>query len=216
MMKGQSMKDLMSPADYTYLSAYVKDSLGMPMMLFNKMKPITLMSLLYTKALPCSASESYEQTMVAMAKQQKKDIKGLEKIEDQMAVFDKIPDSVEAKMILDMIKNMPEQKAQFAQMVAAYKKEDLKSLSNAMSESPEWKGFEDIMLTNRNKNWIPVMETAMKESTTLFAVGAGHLYGKEGVINLLRQAGYTVTPVVQDFIQKAVVANQAYSNTNIQ
>jgi uncharacterized protein YbaP (TraB family) len=216
MMKGQSMKDLMSPADYTYLSAYVKDSLGMPMMLFNKMKPITLMSLLYTKALPCSASESYEQTMVAMAKQQKKDIKGLEKIEDQMAVFDKIPDSVEAKMILDMIKNMPEQKAQFAQMVAAYKKEDLKSLSNAMSDSPEWKGFEDIMLTNRNKNWIPVMETAMKESTTLFAVGAGHLYGKEGVINLLRQAGYTVTPVVQDFIQKAVVANQAYSNTNIQ
>jgi len=216
MMKGQSMKDLMSPADYTYLSAYVKDSLGMPMMLFNKMKPITLMSLLYTKALPCSASESYEQTMVAMAKQQKKDIKGLEKIEDQMAVFYKIPDSVEAKMILDMIKNMPEQKAQFAQMVAAYKKEDLKSLSNAMSESPEWKGFEDIMLTNRNKNWIPVMETAMKESTTLFAVGAGHLYGKEGVINLLRQAGYTVTPVVQDFIQKAVVANQAYSNTNIQ
>ncbi|MGB4773065.1 MAG: TraB/GumN family protein [Chitinophagaceae bacterium] len=215
-MKGQSMKDLMSPADYTYLTAYVKDSLGMPMMLFNKMKPITLMSLLYTKALPCSASESYEQTMVTMAKQQKKDIKGLEKIEDQMAVFDKIPDSVEAKMILDMIRQMPEQKKQFAQMVDAYKKEDLRSLSSAMSESPEWKGFEDIMLSNRNKNWIPVMETAMKESTTLFAVGAGHLYGKEGVINLLRQAGYTVTPVVQDFIQKAVVANQAYSNTNIQ
>lgn len=198
MMKGQSMKDLMSPADYTYLSAYVKDSLGMPMMLFNKMKPITLMSLLYTKALPCSASESYEQTMVAMAKQQKKDIRGLEKIEDQMAVFDKIPDSVEAKMILDMIKNMPEQKVQFAQMVSAYKKEDLKSLSNAMSESPEWKGFEDIMLSNRNKNWIPVMEGAMKESTTLFAVGAGHLYGKEGVINLLRKAGYTVTPMNQE------------------
>lgn len=216
MMKGQSMKDLMSPADYTYLSAYVKDSLGMPMMLFNKMKPITLMSLLYTKALPCSASESYEQTMVAMAKQQKKDIRGLEKIEDQMGVFDKIPDSVEAKMILDMIKQMPEQKKQFAQMVDAYKKEDLRSLSNAMSESPEWKGFEDIMLSNRNKNWIPVMEGAMKESTTLFAVGAGHLYGKEGVINLLRKAGYTVTPVVQDFIQKAVAGKQSDSNTSIQ
>jgi uncharacterized protein YbaP (TraB family) len=215
MMKGQSMKDLMSPADYTYLSAYVKDSLGMPMMLFNKMKPITLMSLLYTKALPCSASESYEQTMVAMAKQQKKDIRGLEKIEDQMGVFDKIPDSVEAKMILDMIKQMPEQKKQFAQMVDAYKKEDLRSLSNAMSESPEWKGFEDIMLSNRNKNWIPVMEGAMKESTTLFAVGAGHLYGKEGVINLLRKAGYTVTPVVQDFIQKAVAGKKSYGNTNI-
>ena len=215
-MKGKSMKDLMSPEDYSFLTAYVKDSLGMPMMLFNKMKPITLMSLLYTKALPCSASESYEQTMVAMAKQQKKDIRGLEKIEDQMGVFDKIPDSVEAKMILDMIRQMPEQKKQFAQMVDAYKKEDLKSLSNAMSESPEWKGFEDIMLSNRNKNWIPVMEGAMKESTTLFAVGAGHLYGKEGVIHLLRQAGYTVTPVVQDFIQKAEAGKQSYNHTNIQ
>ena len=211
-MKGKSMKDLMSAEDYTYLTAYVKDSLGMPMMLFNKMKPITLMSLLYTKALPCSASESYEQTMVAMAKQQKKDIRGLEKIEDQMGVFDKIPDSVEAKMILDMIKQMPEQKKQFAQMVDAYKKEDLRSLSNAMSESPEWKGFEDIMLSNRNKNWIPVMEGAMKESTTLFAVGAGHLYGKEGVIHLLRQAGYTVVPVVQDFVGKEVAGKKSYGN----
>ena len=176
------------------------------------MKPITLMSLLYTKALPCSSSESYEQTMVAMAKKQKKDLRGLEKIEDQMGVFDKIPDSVEAKMILDMIRQMPEQKKQFAQMVDAYNKEDLKSLSNAMSESPEWKGFEDIMLSNRNKNWIPVMEGAMKESTTLFAVGAGHLYGKEGVIHLLRQAGYTVTPVVQDFAGKEVVGKQLYGN----
>jgi uncharacterized protein YbaP (TraB family) len=76
-MKGHSLKDLMNDADYAFLSSYVKDSLGMPMMLFNRLKPITLMSLLYTKVLPCSNSESYEQTMMTMAKQQKKDIKGL-------------------------------------------------------------------------------------------------------------------------------------------
>lgn len=198
-MKGHTLKDLMSESDYTFLSAYVKDSLGMPMMLFNKMKPITLMSLLYTKALPCSSSESYEQTMVAMAKQQKKDLRGLEKVEDQMGVFDQIPDSVEARMILDMIRQMPEQRAQFSEMVKAYKKEDLQLLSKAMSESPEWKGFEDIMLSNRNKNWIPVMQTAMKEGSILFAVGAGHLPGQDGVINLLRKAGYTVTPMQQHY-----------------
>ncbi|MBN8863238.1 MAG: TraB/GumN family protein [Sphingobacteriales bacterium] len=32
-------------------------------------------------------------------------------------------------------------------------------------------------------------------STLLIAVGAGHLPGKEGVISLLRKAGYKVTPV---------------------
>ncbi|NJO25532.1 MAG: TraB/GumN family protein [Bacteroidia bacterium] len=45
------------------------------------------------------------------------------------------------------------------------------------------------------KNWIPVMEDAMKKNSNFFAVGAGHLPGENGVINLLRKAGYTLTPV---------------------
>jgi uncharacterized protein YbaP (TraB family) len=203
MMKDKSLKDLMSSADYDMVSKYVKDSLGLPMMMINKMKPIALMSLLYTRMLPCSSNESYEQKFVEIAKASKKEVKGLETIESQMGVFDQIPDSLEAKMILEMIRTMPEQRKQLAEMVESYKKEDLTRLSNQMSESPEWKGFEDILLANRNRNWISIMEAAMKQGSQMFAVGAGHLPGKEGVINLLRQAGYTVTPVKQSFGEMA-------------
>jgi hypothetical protein len=203
-MKDKTLKDLMSPADYDLVSSYVKDSLGMPMMLFNRMKPITLMSLIYTKVLPCSKTESYEGKFVELAKAQKKEVKGLETIEDQMGVFDKIPDSVEAQMILEMIKSMPEQRKQMAEMVDSYKKENIQQLSEQMSESPEWKGFEDILLANRNRNWISIMESAMKQGTQIFAVGAGHLPGKDGVINLLRHAGYTVTPEKQSFGELAL------------
>jgi uncharacterized protein len=199
MMKDKSLKDLMSSADYELVSKYVKDSLGMPMMMINKMKPIALMSLLYSRMLPCSSNESYEQKFLEIAKASKKEVEGLETIEAQMAVFDKIPDSLEAKMILDMIRTMPEQRKQLMQMVESYKKEDLSRLSDQMSESPEWKGFEDILLVNRNRSWIPIMESAMKQGSQMFAVGAGHLPGKEGVINLLREAGYTVTPIKQSF-----------------
>ncbi len=195
-MKDHTLKDIMTAKDYEEISAYVKDSLGMPMMIFNRMKPMTLMSLLYTKVLSCP-SESYEQRFMEMAKQQKKEIKGLERIEDQMAVFDKIPDSLEAQMILEMIRKMPEQREQFARMVSSYKKEDLGSLGDEMSNSTEWKGFEDIMLVDRNKNWIPVMSAAMKTGTQLFAIGAGHLAGKDGVITLLRKSGFKVEPVKQ-------------------
>jgi uncharacterized protein YbaP (TraB family) len=201
-MKDHSLKDIMNEKDYNELSAYVKDSLGMPMMIFNKLKPMTLMSLLYTKILSCP-SESYEQRFMEMAKERNKEIKGLEKIEDQMGVFDKIPDSVEAQMILEMIRKMPGQRAEFAQMVEAYKKEDIQKLGEEMTDSPEWKGYEDIMLYDRNRNWIPVMAAAMKEGTQLFAVGAGHLPGKDGVISLLRKAGYTVEPVRQSFGETA-------------
>lgn len=198
-MKDHTLQDLMSEADYKTLSQFVKDTLGMPMMLFNKMKPITLMSLIYTKVLPCSSTESYEMKMVEIAKASKKEIRGLETIEEQMGVFDKIPDSVEAQMIMEMIRTMPAQRKQMTEMVEAYKKEDIQTLAAQLSESPEWKGFEDILLANRNRNWIPIMETAMKQGTQVFAVGAGHLPGKDGVINLLRAAGYTVTPVKQSF-----------------
>jgi uncharacterized protein YbaP (TraB family) len=94
---------------------------------------------------------------------------------------------------------MPEQRKQLMQMVESYKKEDLSRLSDQMSESPEWKGFEDVLLVNRNRSWISIMESAMKQGSQMFAVGAGHLPGKEGVINLLREAGYTVTPIKQTF-----------------
>ena len=51
------------------------------------------------------------------------------------------------------------------------------------------------LLINRNKNWIPEISKYAKEKPTFFGVGAGHLPGENGVINLLRKAGYTVKAV---------------------
>lgn len=51
------------------------------------------------------------------------------------------------------------------------------------------------MLDNRNADWLTKMPAIMKDKPTLFAVGAGHLLGENGVLNLLRKAGYTVEPV---------------------
>ena len=53
------------------------------------------------------------------------------------------------------------------------------------------------MLVNRNKNWISKIGEYAKDQPTFFGVGAGHLAGKEGVINLLREAGYKVTAVLE-------------------
>lgn len=195
MMKTGSLKELMTDKEYAELEKFMKDSIGMPLMMFNKMKPFTLLSVMYMKVLPCTGMESYEQNFVEMAKTQKKEVYGLEKLEDQFAVFDKIPDSAEAKMILEMSRNFAEQKKEFSKMTEAYKAKDLDALGNMISSSPDIAGFEDILLVDRNRNWIPIMESAMKKEPAFFAVGAGHLPGKDGVIELLRKAGYTVRPI---------------------
>ncbi len=53
-----------------------------------------------------------------------------------------------------------------------------------------------LLLTNRNKNWIPVITREARAMPSFFAFGAGHLGGKDGVINLLRKKGFKVTPIM--------------------
>ena len=153
------------------------------------------MSLLYLKMLPCSETESYETTFMAMAKQQQKDIKGLETIEDQMQVFDNIPDSVEAANILKMIKDFDAQVKQFADMVTVYKEQNIQKLYTSVSSSPDLMEAQDDLLKKRNSNWIPVIEQTMKEGQSFFAVGAAHLGGDIGLIALLKKAGYKVKAI---------------------
>ncbi len=55
--------------------------------------------------------------------------------------------------------------------------------------------YENDLIVQRNKNWIPVIEETTKLKPTFFAVGAAHLAGEEGVIKLLRKKGYKVEAV---------------------
>ena len=52
-----------------------------------------------------------------------------------------------------------------------------------------------FMLDARNKKWIQKMPEMMSQHSVFFAVGAAHLPGDNGVINLLKKAGYTVKSI---------------------
>ena len=52
------------------------------------------------------------------------------------------------------------------------------------------------LLTERNKKWMPIIIEAAKEMPTLFVFGAGHLAGPEGVVRMLREAGYNVEQLI--------------------
>ena len=57
-------------------------------------------------------------------------------------------------------------------------------------------GHMDLLLYTRNRSWVQQMEPIMQEKSTLFAVGAGHLGGENGVLDLLRKKGYNLRPIV--------------------
>lgn len=194
--KGQTIKQLFADsAAYAVFDKKYKEITGTPAMMFNTFKPFMLMSMLAQKSLNCANSESYEQTFMALAATLKKDIKGLETMEDQIAVFDSIPDSTEIANLQIMLKDFDKQVAEFKKLVAVYKTQDVDAMYRYTNQSPELMGAEEELLTKRNSKWIPVMKASMEKGNTFFAVGAAHLGGDIGVIALLRKQGYTVRPV---------------------
>jgi uncharacterized protein YbaP (TraB family) len=82
-------------------------------------------------------------------------------------------------------------------MVQAYKNEDLTGISELIN-NPKWMSpkMHDLMLTQRNNRWVEIIPTKVADAPTLIAVGAGHLIGEDGLIKLLRDKGYTLTPVI--------------------
>ena len=53
-----------------------------------------------------------------------------------------------------------------------------------------------FLLDDRNKNWVGQLKNILKEKNIFIAVGAGHLVGKNGLIELLKKEGYTVKPLL--------------------
>lgn len=203
MMKLMMMKDgaklstLLSPEDFKILDEFMKKNLNMSVKLFDSFKPFMISSMLFPKMLDCK-SQSVESELMKITKEQNEEIFGLEKAEDQMKVFDEISYQDQADELLKTVKdNLEKDKKEFQEMITIYQNKDIEGMLKMMSDSDNKITSEnqDILLNDRNKNWIPIMVKIMKDKPTFFGVGAGHLAGEEGVIKLLRKKGYKVEAV---------------------
>lgn len=199
MKNDTTLQDLFSKEDYALVKAHF-DKVGLPMMFLNRIKPMFL-SALDPKAMTGGGGEkedivSYEMEFLEMAQNQKKAVEGLETAAFQMSMFDSIPYRAQAQMLLESIKSGADASdTQFDQLVELYKNQDIQAMQDLMGEDDSTNNYNDLLLVNRNRKWIPVMEKMMQDKATFFAVGAGHLGGGQGVIALLRAAGYTVEAV---------------------
>ena len=196
-MKGnRKLKDLYTEVEYKRVVDYFRDSLQAPVNLFQSMKPFFLVALLYPKMMPCPSVSSVEDEIMKLAKQNGKEIKGLETMAFQASVFDSIPYEEQAAELLRSIDSMVLSKKYFDSMITAYKEQRMGELESLMkNEEFGMESNQDILLDNRNRNWVGQLKTIMKQAAVFVAVGAGHLPGKTGLIALLRKEGYTLRPV---------------------
>jgi uncharacterized protein len=197
---GQTLRKLLDDEDYATVKAHF-DDMGLPLMLLERIKPLFLSAFasgdVGQMGMASGDVVSYEMEFMEMAQQQNKKIEGLETIKFQMSLFDSIPYKAQAEMLVESIKaEQGEGGADFQSLVEMYKSQDIEAMARSLDESgASASPFEEMLLTNRNQNWIPIMSDMMKQKSCFFAVGAAHLGGPQGVVELLRKQGYTLRPL---------------------
>jgi len=194
---GKSIKDFMHDSDYTILQSFMEDSIGIKKFTFEnaygKLKPFFLEQLIFIKYLG-QETESYEQNFKKLAEDKNIPMSGLETYEEQLKFIEDIPLEDQLKSIVKTIKNYSAETQKLKQLVKDYKAQNLTALT-ASFEADEDQTLKTKLVDKRNSNWIPKLKSIIQKKSCFVAVGAGHLGGENGLINLLKKQGYTVEPI---------------------
>ena len=171
----------------------LKSKYGIDLETVDHLPSFFLMGILTTKDISCEV-KGFDMEIFDIGLNKNKNFIGLERFKDQIAITNQ---AYTAKDILTQLREKEETEATFHDWVAAFTREDIEALyAMAVDVRALTQEMKVLLLDNRNRAWVEKMVIMMVEKPTLFAVGAGHLAGERGVIQLLRERGFTVSPVL--------------------
>ena len=191
----KELKDYFTTEQYKKIEQYIRDSINMDISMFSQLKPSALQTVFATKIAGCPSPLTYELVLTEEAKKHKKEISGLEEAYEQIELLNNMPTDSIVYGLIDMIDNDSNTKAEFQAMVSVYKNQDINLLLDIIRLSKDMSSIMTMFLDDRNIKWIERMIEKMDQSSVFFAVGAGHLPGQNGIISLLRNAGYRVEAI---------------------
>ena len=196
MNDNQKLSDLLKPEEYARVKDYFARHASMlPFSLLERFKPMLISGLVEEQALDCETTDGME-LMIMKEARHNKPINGLETAEFQAGLFDSIPYATQAKELVNYIDSSEENKQTTRQLVDLYNHQDLDGIDElSRKEEGGMNGYMDLLLYGRNRKWAKNLNGLLGKKSLLVAVGAAHLPGPSGVIELLRKEGYTVDPV---------------------
>lgn len=197
MNDSKKLSDLLDTAAYEKVKAYfAKHTSIIPFGMLERFKPLLISSLIEEENLACQTTDGMEMMIMKELHQYNKPVNGLETVEFQAGLFDSIPYEQQAKDLVNYIDSAEEYRKMTLELSELYKKQDLEQIDTLSSKGdPSMSGYMDLLLYDRNGRWAKALVSLLPQKSLLIAVGAAHLPGDKGVINLLRKRGYTLRPV---------------------
>ena len=192
----QSLRTVLDDSTYQALSAHLV-TIGMPIQMLEKFKPGLLVSTLQVLEFQKLGftPQGVDAYFNSRAIEDGKALGELEPIDAQIGYIAEMGIGNESEFIRLSLEDLDEMETSMNQMLGAWRSGNDEMLDalfvNDMKEGyPE---LYDSLLVQRNLNWLPIIEAMFSDSDTEFVlVGAAHLVGEDGLLNMLRKKGYEV------------------------
>lgn len=203
LMKNTSLDKLMSKEDYKILDSIVKAKTGSGVFMFNKMKPFFLSSQLMQMDMSKDMEAPLDLYFLQKARKAGKPCFGVEKFMDQINAVDAISYKDQIEMLMKGLTDTSENddSLKLAEMLETYRKFDLEKMFELTSDTTLPAEFNKAFLIDRNKVMVKNFIKISKKQSLFCAVGAAHLAGDTGALQLLRKKGYTVEPVYFKWVE---------------
>ncbi|HHB91777.1 MAG TPA: TraB/GumN family protein [Thioploca sp.] len=172
-----------------------------PPVIAKKLKPWAVIATLSTP--PPKSGNFLDLILYKEAMKLEIDVHGLEKVEEQLAVFENLPLKEQIMLLTETITNIDEMPEMFAKLHELYLQRDLTKLQKFsieyMAKNSKNQDFTDNfynrMVNDRNVTMVDRMLKLLQEGNAFIAVGALHLPGEKGILKLLEHKGYKIKPI---------------------
>ena len=209
--QGQTLKTVLTNEQYQKLDNFLKKMMGVGLdhpqvgAQMLGLKPsalttqLTLLIYLQKHMGEFDPNNTFDQYFQMTAKKNNEPVGGLETIDDQAKVLFGKPIKRQTEELMCLIDNADFYTTNMEELTDAFYAQNLAKLQEVSDvkiggSCDPTAAEEAALIYDRNANWVKKMPAIMADKPTFFAVGALHLPGDKGVLNLLRKAGYTVEP----------------------
>ncbi len=197
--QGKSLQTEFSPADYESVRTFFEKEFTIPKAKFDKdyahLIPLAL-SINMTRMALGEKVKFYDIELLKLAKKNKLETYSLEPIERESSAIQAFPMRDQETALMHSVNNFEKQKMEYKNLEDAYVRGDLdKVFEYSLHPTENNPVFIDEFYTKRNLEWLPKIEKMVKDKPSFVAVGVSHLEGEKGLLNLLKEKGFKVTPI---------------------
>lgn len=195
---GTDPEGLYGRGGYKRVRKALEERLGVMAPMLLRMRPFYIMAALSEQEMRTDSAQVLDQYLQSLAIERGLAVLGLETMREQLAAVEAIPLKEQADMLIEQLRSK-RSRTELETMMELYAANDLDGVGRLVASSAMSEGADGALLSKRNAVMAQRMDSLMRAGRhCLFAIGAAHLMGSDGVLDALQRRGYRTVAVKRE------------------